>query len=201
LSSGVKFISTNNILFSMSGKLGILDRKKTCLVVVDVQERFRNVIFEFDRMVENVRKLVESFRILGVPIIVTEQNPEKLGRTVPEVSKVLGDFKPIEKLHFSCFGNKDFVGEVKRLRIEDLVLCGLEAHICVLKTALDGLKRGYNVHVVYDAVSSRKQMDWGISMCRMGHKGIFLTTAESVIFQLIEKAGTDEFRKISSIVK
>lgn len=180
---------------------GILDRKKTCLVVIDVQEKFRPVIFEFGKMSDNVRKLVETFRILKVPIIVTEQNPEKLGRTVPKISKVLGKFKQIEKLHFSCFGDKNFVRELKRLKVRDIILCGVEAHVCVLKTALEGLKEGYNVHVVYDAVSSRKQMDWDISMCRISHSSIFLTTTESVIFQLMDKAGTDEFRNVSRIIK
>ncbi|NIO21352.1 MAG: isochorismatase family protein [Candidatus Aenigmarchaeota archaeon] len=181
--------------------LGILERKRTCLVVIDVQEKFRPVIFEFNKMAENIKKLVGSFRILNVPIIVTEQNPDKLGRTVPGVSKVLGSFKPFEKLHFSCFGDKKFEKELRKLKVKDIVLCGLEAHVCVLKTALDGVKRGYNVHVVYDAVSSRKQMDWSISMCRISHAGIFLTTTESVIFQVMDRAGTDEFRKVSRIIK
>jgi nicotinamidase-related amidase len=181
--------------------LGIMQRKRTCLVVIDAQERFRKVVFEFGKMAENVKKLVESFRILNVPVIFTEQNPEKLGRTIPEISGVLGDFKPIEKLHFSCFGDRNFEKELKRLKVKDIVLCGLESHVCVLKTALDGMKRGYNVHVVYDAVSSRKQMDRSISMCRISHAGIFLTTTESVIFQLMDRAGTDEFRKVSRIVK
>jgi len=184
-----------------SANPGILERENTCLIVIDVQERFRSVIHGFGEMAENAKKLIRAFRIFDIPVIVTEQNPEKLGRTIRELSNELGDFEPVEKLHFSCFGEADFAEELAKLGRKQIVLCGIEAHICVLKTALEGLKKGYEIHVASDAVSSRRQTDKDFALRRMSQSGVFLTTSESLIFQLMERAGTEEFRKVKDIVK
>ena len=181
--------------------LGILKRGNVCLIIIDVQERFRPVIFEMDRVIENTVKLAKAFNIFGIPIIVTEQNPEKLGKTVDEIRWSLLEYRPIEKLHFSCFGEEEFVKALKKHDVTQLVLCGIESHVCVLKTAIDAIRAGYEVHVAYDAISSRNIADWEIAKNRFVQSGAYVTTAESIIFQLMEFAGTEEFRKIMDIVK
>lgn len=180
---------------------GILERGKTCLVVIDVQEKFRPVIFEFDSVVRSISKLVGAFGIMKVPVIVTEQNPEKLGGTVKEIADAVGDFNPVAKMHFSCLGSEEFAKRLRSLGAKQLVLCGIEAHVCVLKTALDALEEGFEVHVACDAVSSRKKTDRDISTKRYLQSGVFLETAESVIFQLMDRAGTEEFREVSRLIK
>jgi nicotinamidase-related amidase len=182
--------------------LGIPQRKGACLVIIDVQERFRDAIFDFGRTADNIRKLAEAFRMLGIPIIITEQNPVKLGKTIPEITNELGKFKPVAKMHFSCCGEKEFMSAIKKTKAKDVVICGFETHVCVLKTALDLMSSGYSVHVACDAVSSRKQSDTNLAIKRFVQLGApFITTTESIIFQLIDKAGTDEFRQIFRIVK
>ncbi|MCX6817760.1 MAG: hydrolase [Candidatus Aenigmarchaeota archaeon] len=181
--------------------LGIPKRGSACLVIIDVQQRFRGAIFEFGKMSASVSKLAEAFRMLGIPIIITEQNPEKLGKTIPEITNELGEFKPVAKMHFSCCDEKDFMKALKATKAKDVILCGLETHVCVLKTALDLMKSGRNVYLVCDAVSSRKAMDSEVAIKRLVHSGVFLTTVESIIFQLIDKAGTEEFRKIFHLIK
>ena len=182
-------------------ELGIVQKKDACLVIIDVQERFRDALPEFGRTTDNIRRLAQAFRLLGVPVIVTEQNPEKLGVTVAEISDALGNFRPVAKMHFSCCGEKAFMGEIRKTRAKDIILCGLETHVCVLKTALDLMNSGHRVHVVCDAVSSRKAKDTEVALRRLVHSGAFLATTESIIFQLIEKAGTEEFKQIFQLIK
>lgn len=182
--------------------LGMIERDRTCLVVMDVQEKFRPVMHGFAKAAGNVEKLAKAFRALNIPIIATEQNPGKLGRTVSGVSKAIGDFEPVEKLHFSCFGVPGFESKLKRLKARDLVLCGLETHICILKTALDARKRGFRVHIASDAVTSRRKEDRDFGLERMSESGIFLTTAESLIFQLIDKASKRaDYMEVFEIIK
>lgn len=181
--------------------LGFLDRKDVVLIVVDVQEKFRPVVFEFDRVVRSVRKLVEGFRILNLPVVVTEQYPQGLGRTVPELQESLGVFKPVEKTSFSCFGDSGFDRELERLGKKTVVLAGIEAHVCILKTALDALMRGLAVHVPVDCVSSIHESDCRIAVERYRQAGVFLASSEMLLFQLIDDSKVPEFRKISELVR
>jgi nicotinamidase-related amidase len=179
---------------------GIPNRKEVALVVVDVQDSFLPVIFEMGRVSENCAKLVKAFKVLGVPILHTEQYPQGLGLTIPDLA-VLFEDKPIEKIEFSCLRNKKFKEKLTTLKVKALVICGIEAHVCVLQTALDALKAGYEVYVVEDAVSSRKKTDWNTAVERLRQGGAHIVSAEMMIFQLMEKAGTDEFKEIQKIVK
>jgi len=174
-----------------------MKREKTAFVLVDIQEKFRPVIQGFDKVVGNVNKLVKGAEILKVPLIVTEQNPEKLGGIVEEIE--LPEVEKISKMHFSCFGVEEFVKRVEGFEV--LVFFGIEAHVCILKTALDGIEKGFEVHVVADAVSSRNLEDKEIAIERMRQGGVFVDSTEIILFQLMEKAGTDEFRGISEIIK
>ncbi|MCD6495776.1 MAG: hydrolase [Candidatus Aenigmarchaeota archaeon] len=173
------------------------ERKRTVFVMIDMQDKFVPAIDDIRNVISNAKILAESAGILGIPLLATEQYPKGLGHTVAEL-------KPenvTEKTEFSCLANAGFAEKLEKLKPKDLVLFGIEAHVCVLQTALDALEMGYRVHVVSDAVSSRKQHDRDRALERMGQSGAFTVTTEMILFQLLEKAGTEEFRKISALVK
>jgi nicotinamidase-related amidase len=137
--------------------------------------------------------------VLKIPLLVTEQYPKGLGKTSDKIN--LFENKGVEKISFSCFGCDEFNEKLKALNVTDLVLFGIETHVCVQKTALDALKNNYTVHVIADAVGSRKNQNKAIGIKRMKQSGAFVTSTESILFQLMDGAGTDEFKIISNLVK
>ncbi len=181
-------------------RLGIIDRARTVFVLIDAQEKLLSAMEDGDAVIANANKLVEAAKIMGVPLIVSEQYPKGLGPTSAKISLPDGT-RPVEKVSFSCFGSDDFKSRLKHLGRDTLVLFGTEAHICVLKTALDAMKEGLSVHVVSDAVSSRKEADRRAGLKRMRQSGVFIASAEMVLFQLMDKAGSEEFKAVSALVK
>ncbi len=179
----------------------LLREDDTLLVVVDIQTRLLNVIFEKERLLSSCSKLIRAARILEIPIIMTEQYPKGMGPTDPEILKLLQDTTAIEKLHFSCCGAEDFNREIIRLGKKQIVVIGIEAHVCVLQTVHDLLHQGYFVYVPYDTVSSRKESDYKNALDRMRQIGAVIGSVESAIFELLEKAGTPVFKEISKIIK
>ncbi len=180
--------------------LGLVNKGNTAFVIIDVQERLMPVIDAEDVVLENANRLIEGSQILGVPLLVTEQYPKGLGHTSAEVNLPEGQ-EVVEKACFSCVGSDEFNQKLNALNVENLVIAGVEAHICVLKTALDALGAGYKVHVVADAVSSRKQYSKDIALERMRQSGAFVVTTEMILFQLMDAAGSDEFKQISKLIK
>lgn len=179
----------------------ILSRDRAALVVIDIQERLTRAMPKLDEYYRNVGVLIKAFRRLDVPVVVTEQYAKGLGPTTPEITEVLGDFEPIEKMTFSCAGEPKYVEAFRATGANQAVLCGMETHVCVQQTALDLLAAGYQVHVAADAVRSRKKQDWAFSLERMRQAGVIITTTEAVVFELLVKCGTDEFKDISKLVK
>jgi len=182
---------------------GIPNRKSTALVVIDVQDSFMPVIFEMGRVTDSCSKLVKAFKILKMPLVFTEQYPQGLGQTIPDLAVLMED-KAVEKTEFSCFRNKVFkekLDKLKKAGVKQLVLCGIEAHVCVLQTALDAISEGFEVFVVEDAVSSRKRTDWQTAMDRLQQSGAYRVSTEMILFQLMEKAGTEEFKQVQEIIK
>jgi nicotinamidase-related amidase len=176
----------------------ILDRTRTALIVVDVQEAFRPVVRRFDRVAANVATLVEGAKALGIPIVVSEQYPKGLGSTVPEVSEHLPDgVEPIDKV---CFSAADAEGFDLNGRDQALI-CGIEAHVCVSQTAHDLLDRGLEVHVAEDAVSSRTKKNRNLGLHKMEGSGAVITSVETALFELLGGAGSEEFRAIQALVK
>jgi nicotinamidase-related amidase len=180
---------------------GILRRSNTLLVVIDVQEKFRPAVFQFDRVINSIRKLSEGFRLLGIPVVVTEQYPKGLGATVSEVKKSLGKFSPVEKISFSCFEDEKFRTAVRAHKPGNLVLAGIESHVCVLQTALDALAQGLSVHVAVDGISSIHESDHLIAVERLKQAGVFMASSEMLLFQLLDDAKDPDFKKLSGIVK
>ena len=179
---------------------GIPKRGEAALVVIDVQEKFRPVIYDVQTVVSNIEKLIKAFKVFKIPVFVTEQYPEGLGATFPEIKSLI-DSEPTSKLEFSCFNCSDFKQKLQDSGMRALIISGIEAHVCVLQTALDAIAEGYEVYLVEDAVSSRKESDKNTAIARAAQSGIYRVSTEMIIFQLMEKAGTEDFKEIQKIVK
>ncbi|MFH0974881.1 MAG: hydrolase [Spirochaetota bacterium] len=181
-------------------KLGIIEKSKTAFVEIDIQDRFNTAIKGIKEVISNARILIQAAGILNIPVVATEQYPKGLGRTLREIM-LPKNAAIIEKLHFSCFGNSEFRNKITALGVESLVLFGVEAHVCLLKTALDALKLNLEVHLVADAVSSRTLKNKSIALERMRQSGVFIVSTEMILFQLLEYSGTEEFKAISKLIK
>jgi nicotinamidase-related amidase len=177
-----------------------LDRSRTALVVVDVQEAFRSAVLDFEQVARNVATLVRGARILGLPTIVTEQYPKGLGHTVAEVSEHL-HVTPIEKVAFSAVDADGFPGALHGAERDQVLLCGIEAHVCVNQTAQDLIADGREVHVAQDAVSSRSAENRALGLHRMERSGALATSVETALFELLRQAGTPEFKEVQALVK
>lgn len=176
----------------------LLNRDDVLLVIIDMQERLLPVIAEKERVVENVLKLVTFASIVGLPIILTVQ--QNLGKTISEVRAASKGVEAITKLEFDCFKSPVFAEHIRRLNRSTLIIAGIEAHICVTQTALHALAE-HTVHVVSDAISSRSPHNRHVALDRMGNAGVTITSTEMVIYELLEKAGTDQFREALKLVK
>ena len=188
-------------VFTMQKKSLRLTRAKAGLVVVDVQERLLPPIFEQQRVVQNTVRLIQGATVLRVPIFATEQYRKGLGATVPEVAGAIPGFAPMEKLAFSACGATGFIPALKRKKVSEAILCGIEAHVCVSQTCLDLLDEGFRVFVVADAVSSRTPENCRFGLDRMRAAGAVIVSTEMVLFELLEQAGTAEFKQILNLVK
>ena len=173
----------------------------TALVFIDVQGKLWNVMFEKEALLDNMQKLVKGVRILGLPIVLTEQNPNGLGPTMPELLQLMPDIKPLPKFCFSCYQEKGFHDSLISLNKKQVLLCGIEAHICVYQTALELLANGYEVHVVADAISSRTSRNRDIALTRMQSEGAKLTTTEMALFEILQTAESPKFKEISRVIK
>lgn len=179
-------------------------RERTVLVVCDVQERLFSAMDADHReeVVRNIKVLTTSARRLGLPILVTEQYPKGLGHTLPEVADTLGPgVEPLAKVTFSCCGTDSFRDRLAATGARHVVLTGIEAHVCVLLSALDLVSMDYRVHVVADAVTSRTQANWRLAMAQLRQAGAVVTATESVLFQLLRQADTEEFRELARLIR
>jgi len=176
-------------------------RNQACILAVDLQEKLLPAIFEHQRLVENVRRLIAGAAILQVPVLVTEQYRKGLGPTTRDVADAIPCFASMEKMAFSACGAPGFREALKAKNVAAVVLCGIESHVCVLQTCLDLLDEGFKVFVVADAISSRTAENCRIGLERMRDAGAIIVSAEMVLFELLEKSGTTEFKKILPLLK
>jgi nicotinamidase-related amidase len=170
-------------------------------VVVDIQERLLPAIHEPQRVVQNSLRLIRGANILRLLILATEQYRKGLGPTVPEVASALAEVAPVEKLSFSACGADGLLATLRTKKITDVLLCGIEAHVCVSQTGLDLLDAGFRVFVVADAVSSRTAENHRLGLQRLEKAGAVLVSTEMALFELLERAGTEEFKRILELVK
>ena len=178
-----------------------LDRSRAALVVVDVQEAFRPAVLDFEQVVGNVSVLVRGAGVLGLPTLVTEQYPKGLGRTVPELAEHLDQVDPIEKVCFSAVQADGFSRALQDGRRDQVLLCGIETHVCVNQTAQDLIRDGLEVHVAQDAVSSRTKENRDLGLHKMERSGAMVTSVETALFELLRAAGTPEFKEVQALVK
>jgi nicotinamidase-related amidase len=179
----------------------MLQLDSTVLVVIDVQDKLFRVMPEREALAASLRKLVRGAQVLGVPVILTEQNPKGLGPTIAELADLVPGIQPIPKFSFSCCGEERFRRELEALGRRQVLLAGIELHICVYQTALDLLASGYEVQVVADCVTTRLLENREIGLTKLRDSGAGLTTAEMALFELLKTAEGDVFKEISRIVK
>jgi len=176
----------------------LLARDRATLVIVDVQEAFRKAIPTFEAIAANTAILAQAARTLHVPIVVTEQYPRGLGETVPEVAEHLDDVTPVEKLEFSAARAEGFELDPAR---DQVLVCGIEAHVCVSQTVHDLLAAGRQVHVAADAVASRSAENRALGLERMERAGAIPSSVETALFELLGRAGSDEFKAVQQLVR
>lgn len=179
----------------------LLKPQSTALLIIDLQERILPVINNYQSVVDNTIKLIKGFKELSLPIYYTEQYPKGLGPTVRSITDELNELTPFNKMSFSCSGAGNLFEELKYKNLTQIVVCGIEAHVCVQQTVLDLIENGFQVNLTVDAISSRKEIDYATALKRIQHHGAELTTTEAVLFELLNVCGTPQFKAISKIVK
>jgi nicotinamidase-related amidase len=180
-----------------------LDPNQCALIVIDIQEKLLPPIFKKEQLVRNAQLLIRLAGILKVPTLMSTQYSRGLGNTVPEISSLLPDVQPVEKVAFSCFGSDVFCSALKRVpgNRNTVLLCGMETHICVAQTALAALREGYLVHVAADAVGSRTELNWQIGLERMRAAGAVISSTEMIIYEALRSSGTSEFKDMLKHLK
>jgi nicotinamidase-related amidase len=175
--------------------------ENSLLVIVDVQGKLAQLMFEKEKLIANLVRMVKGAQVLGIPILWNEQNPAGLGDTIPELTELLTTLQSQSKMTFSCCGNPTFMEELRRSGRGQVLLVGIEAHICVYQTAVELLEHGYEVHLVSDAVSSRTLENKHVGIERIRSHGGVITSTEMTLFELLRTADHSRFREISRLVK
>jgi nicotinamidase-related amidase len=180
-----------------------LEAEQCALIVVDIQSKLLPPIWEKERLLRNSQLLIRLAGILKIPAIVSTQYAKGLGDTVPEITSLLPDTTPIDKMMFSCFGSDVFCSMLKRLpgQRTTVLLCGMETHICVMQTALAALRDGYVVHVASDAVSSRAEWNWLVGLDRMRTAGAVISSTEMMTYELLRSSGSPAFKELLPYLK
>jgi nicotinamidase-related amidase len=179
----------------------MLEIGNTVLIIVDVQGKLAQLMHEKELLSKNVRVLIQACQILKIPIIWCQQTPAALGPTVPEIAELLAGVEPIDKASFSCCGNGDFNSKLNALSRKSVLLCGIETHVCVYQTAADLVKKGYQVDVIADAVSSRTAENKRTGLKRIAECGASISSMEMALFELLRTAEHPQFKQIARLVK
>lgn len=179
----------------------MLEIDQCCLVVVDIQGKLAQLMADKETLFRNARILIEAARILEIPILWCQQAPQSLGPTVPEIAELLTGVEPIDKASFSCVGHEPFNVKLETLARKQVVLCGIETHVCIYQTAMDLLAQDYDVTVVADAVSSRTPQNRQIALARLATEGAAVACTEMVLFELLKTAQHPQFKPIARLVK
>ena len=181
----------------------ILDRNSCALVIIDPQTKLMPAIFEAERVTRNCVLLLRLGQVLSIPTVVTTQYAKGLGPLVSEVACTAPEITPLDKTSFGCFGDENFVGHLKEVARgrDTLLVAGVESHVCVGQTVLAALNAGYTVHVAGDATSSRTRENWEAGLQRMDRAGAVLSSTEMMVYELLGKSGTPEFKAMLPLLK
>lgn len=178
-----------------------ISKENTIGLIIDIQERLFPVMHEKEAFLKNSEMLIQGLNALNIPLIATQQYTRGLGETLSEITSLIPDFTFIEKTDFSCYDVQEVRTKIDELKAKNILICGIESHVCVLQTAVDMKAAGLNPIVVMDAVSSRSPLSIELAKERFRYEGIMMTSVESVLFEMTRAAGTPEFKAISKIVK
>ncbi len=179
----------------------MLQASNSVLALIDVQERLAQVMDHREELFLNLQKMVKGAKALEVPVLWLEQNPGRMGQTIPDLRELLAGQTPIPKMSFSCCGEPLFVENLETLARRQVLLAGIEAHVCVYQTAADLIHRGFEVQVVADAVSSRRPVDLSIGLERCRAAGATVTCVEMALFELMRTARHPAFKEVLKIVR
>ena len=181
----------------------LLDRQDVALLVLELQAKLVPAMFEPQRVVRNTQLLLRLAELLKIPTVLTAQYPKGLGSIVPEITQLAPGVEPIEKTSFGCFGEPDFLRRLKQRapQATSLLVAGVECHICVMQTVLGALEAGYLVHVAADATSSRTMENWRIGLNRMERAGAVVSSTEMIVYELLAKSNTPEFKALLPFLK
>lgn len=181
----------------MSQASSLLDRHRTTLVVVDVQEKLLPAVFESERVVRNCVLLLRLAEVLELPVVLTTQYAQGLGCTLAQVLAAAPGVTPVDKTSFGCFGSEPFLARLRELGRPQLLVAGIESHICVAQTVLGALEHaGRQVHVASDAVSSRAESNWRVGLARMERAGAVLSSTEMAVYELLARSDSSEFKRM-----
>ena len=179
----------------------MLQKETAALALIDVQGKLASLMHEREELYRQLQILVKGAQALDLPIFWMEQYPEGLGPTIPELAELLADQQPLAKLCFSACGQRDFQDGLRKSGRRQVIVAGIETHICVYQTARDLLEDNYDVEIVADAVSSRSAQNKEIGIEKMRLAGAAITSVETVLFELLREAGTPQFKEIARLVK
>lgn len=175
----------------------LLNKEDSILLLIDVQEKLTPAVLDHKALIAHCEWLLKLACQMSVPILVSEQYPKGLGLTLESLRAYVNQDDCLEKVHFSCMGDTQYVQRVQQFHKNQAILIGIEAHVCVLQTALEMKQQGFDVFVVVDAVSSRGEQNLKYALKRMKQEGVHLITSEMVFFEWVRKAGTQEFKELS----
>jgi len=179
----------------------MLNKENTALLVIDIQGNLAKAMDDREMLYKNTRIMIQGAQILGLPILLTEQLPDKLGPTIPEIAELLPDVKPMVKSAFSCCGETAFMTQLNALCQSQLLITGIEAHICIYQTTVELIQNGYEVNVVTDCIGSRVNANKIAGIDKMKDAGAKLTTSEIAIFEIMKVAQGDAFKQIVRLLK
>jgi len=180
----------------------LISIQKCSLVVVDVQGKLAQLMHDRQSLFKNIQILIKAAKILQIPIIWSQQSPDSLGPTIPEIAQLLSDNEPINKASFSCCGQEQFNSRLNSLARQQVLLCGIEAHVCIYQTAVDLLQeKGMQVDVIADAVSSRTPENKQLAIDRMRKMGVNISSTEMALFELLKTAEHPQFKQITKLIK
>ena len=193
-----QFIKTNPNPINTNNKIIVED--ETLLLIVDVQQKLIKNIKDNQQLLFNIKKLIDTCNLLKVRVAITEQNPLKLGKTLESVIDD-NEYPIFEKMEFSCIKNKNFINYLNEHNFKNIIVCGIESHICVLQTSIDLLQKGLNILIPRDAIGSRNEIDNDTAFLRLILSGAIASTTESLICELCKTSNRKEFREVSKILK
>ncbi len=179
----------------------LFTNENSLVLLIDFQERFVPVLHKNDETVKNIKLLLAGANVYNLPIIVTEQVPEKLGPTIPDFKEYLSKAKFFYKKTMSCCGQIGFVDELKKREIKRIAVCGIEAHVCVLQTCLDLIHNGFQVHLASDAITTRIPHNKEVAIEKMKNAGVIVSSVETILFEMAYTAGTEEFKQLQQLFK